>query len=124
VRPELVAVGVDERGGPPTQPDPLQGAACSAGQISIETAQSGLTCAVLAELAVAGKTIILGVLGLNDATVETAAVKPLGLSCDVVALLLAGRICQAAAEEAAGAAYPRRASPEPAGRRSRREPPT
>jgi 5-methyltetrahydropteroyltriglutamate--homocysteine methyltransferase len=44
-------------------------AACSADQISIETAQSGLDCAVLAELA--GKTIILGVLDLNDTAVET-----------------------------------------------------
>jgi 5-methyltetrahydropteroyltriglutamate--homocysteine methyltransferase len=45
-------------------------AACTAGQISVETAQSGLDCAVLAELP--GKTIILGVLDLNDMTVETA----------------------------------------------------
>jgi 5-methyltetrahydropteroyltriglutamate--homocysteine methyltransferase len=45
-------------------------AACSAQQISIETAQSGLDCAVLAELA--GKTIILGVLNLGDPAVETA----------------------------------------------------
>ncbi|HMH93847.1 MAG TPA: hypothetical protein VK586_22545, partial [Streptosporangiaceae bacterium] len=45
-------------------------AACSAQQISIETAQSGLDCAVLAELA--GKTIILGgVLNLGDPAVET-----------------------------------------------------
>jgi 5-methyltetrahydropteroyltriglutamate--homocysteine methyltransferase len=44
-------------------------AACSANQISIETAQSGLDCAVLAELS--GKTIILGVLDLNDQAVET-----------------------------------------------------
>ena len=44
-------------------------AACSADMISIETAQSGLDCSVLAELA--GKTIILGVLDLNDMTVET-----------------------------------------------------
>ena len=44
-------------------------AARTADQISIETAQSGLDCAVLAELA--GKTIILGVLDLNDMTVET-----------------------------------------------------
>jgi 5-methyltetrahydropteroyltriglutamate--homocysteine methyltransferase len=43
-------------------------AACTADQISIETAQSGLDCAVLADLA--DKTIILGVLDLNDATVE------------------------------------------------------
>ncbi|HEU5419523.1 MAG TPA: uroporphyrinogen decarboxylase family protein [Streptosporangiaceae bacterium] len=45
-------------------------AACTADQISIETAQSGLDCAVLAELP--GKTIILGVLDLNDMTVESA----------------------------------------------------
>jgi 5-methyltetrahydropteroyltriglutamate--homocysteine methyltransferase len=44
-------------------------AATIADQISIETAQSGLDCAVLAELA--PKTIILGVLNLGDATVET-----------------------------------------------------
>jgi 5-methyltetrahydropteroyltriglutamate--homocysteine methyltransferase len=43
-------------------------AACSADQISVETAQSGLDCAVLAELA--GKTIILGVLDLGDPAVE------------------------------------------------------
>jgi len=47
-------------------------AASTADQISIETAQSGLDCAVLAELA--GKTIILGVLNLGDATVETPEV--------------------------------------------------
>ena len=45
-------------------------AACSADQISLETAQSGLDCAVLAELA--GKTIILGVLNLGDPAVETS----------------------------------------------------
>jgi len=44
-------------------------AASHADQISIETAQSGLDCAVLAALE--GKTIILGVLDLNDLTVET-----------------------------------------------------
>jgi 5-methyltetrahydropteroyltriglutamate--homocysteine methyltransferase len=44
-------------------------AGCDCDMISIETAQSGLDCAVLAELA--GKTIILGVLDLNDVTVET-----------------------------------------------------
>ena len=38
-------------------------------QVSIETAQSGLDCAVLAELP--GKTIILGVLDLSDMSVET-----------------------------------------------------
>ncbi len=42
---------------------------CSCDQISIETAQSGLGCSVLAELT--DKTIILGVLDLNDMTVET-----------------------------------------------------
>ncbi len=45
-------------------------AACTAQQISIETAQSGLDCSVLAELP--GKTIILGVIDLNDMTVESA----------------------------------------------------
>jgi 5-methyltetrahydropteroyltriglutamate--homocysteine methyltransferase len=45
-------------------------AACTADQISIETAQSGLDCSVLTELP--GKTIILGVLDLGDPTVETA----------------------------------------------------
>ncbi|HZT52686.1 MAG TPA: 5-methyltetrahydropteroyltriglutamate--homocysteine methyltransferase [Stellaceae bacterium] len=39
------------------------------GQISIETAQSGLDCAVLARLP--GKTIILGVLDLSTEAVET-----------------------------------------------------
>jgi 5-methyltetrahydropteroyltriglutamate--homocysteine methyltransferase len=43
-------------------------AECTADQISIETAQSGLDCSVLASLA--GKTIILGVLNLGDETVE------------------------------------------------------
>lgn len=38
-------------------------------QVSIETAQSGLDCAVLEKLP--GKTIILGVLDLSDMTVET-----------------------------------------------------
>jgi 5-methyltetrahydropteroyltriglutamate--homocysteine methyltransferase len=47
-------------------------AACRADQISIETAQSGLDCSVLAELD--GKTIILGVLDLNDLTVEKPGV--------------------------------------------------
>jgi 5-methyltetrahydropteroyltriglutamate--homocysteine methyltransferase len=42
---------------------------CAADQISIETAQSGLDCSVLASLA--GKTIILGVLDLSAAAVET-----------------------------------------------------
>ena len=45
-------------------------AACRADQISIETAQSGLDCSVLATLD--GKTVILGVLDLNDMTVESA----------------------------------------------------
>jgi 5-methyltetrahydropteroyltriglutamate--homocysteine methyltransferase len=39
------------------------------GQISIETAQSGLDCSILAALD--GKTVILGVLNLGDQTVET-----------------------------------------------------
>jgi 5-methyltetrahydropteroyltriglutamate--homocysteine methyltransferase len=45
-------------------------AAAECDQISIETAQSGLDCSVLSELA--GKTIILGVLNLGDQAVETA----------------------------------------------------
>ncbi|MBO0771375.1 MAG: 5-methyltetrahydropteroyltriglutamate--homocysteine methyltransferase [Actinobacteria bacterium] len=45
-------------------------AAASCDQISIETAQSGLDCSVLSALA--GKTIILGVLNLGDHTVESA----------------------------------------------------
>jgi 5-methyltetrahydropteroyltriglutamate--homocysteine methyltransferase len=47
-------------------------AGCTADQISIETAQSALDCSVLAGLADAGKTIILGVLNLGDPTVESA----------------------------------------------------
>jgi 5-methyltetrahydropteroyltriglutamate--homocysteine methyltransferase len=47
---------------------------CVADQISIETAQSGLDCSVLAELASAGKTVILGVLNLGDPVVESATV--------------------------------------------------
>jgi 5-methyltetrahydropteroyltriglutamate--homocysteine methyltransferase len=43
----------------------------AAGQVSIETAQSGLDCAVLAKLP--SKTIILGVLDLSDLNVETPA---------------------------------------------------
>ena len=46
-------------------------AASKARQISIETAQSGLDCSVLAGLADAGKTIILGVLNLGDPAVES-----------------------------------------------------
>ncbi len=42
---------------------------CSCDQISIETAQSNLDCSVLAALD--GKTIILGVLDLNDPTAES-----------------------------------------------------
>jgi 5-methyltetrahydropteroyltriglutamate--homocysteine methyltransferase len=45
-------------------------AAADCDQVSIETAQSGLDCSVLAALA--GKTVILGVLNLGDETVETA----------------------------------------------------
>ncbi len=44
-------------------------AECSCDQISIETAQSGLDCSVLTALD--GKTIILGVLNLDDPVVET-----------------------------------------------------
>jgi 5-methyltetrahydropteroyltriglutamate--homocysteine methyltransferase len=45
-------------------------ARCACQQVSIETAQSGLDCAVLAELP--GKQIMLGCLDLNDPAVETA----------------------------------------------------
>ena len=45
----------------------LAGVECD--QISIETAQSGLDCSVLADLP--GKTIILGVIDLDDPAVET-----------------------------------------------------
>jgi 5-methyltetrahydropteroyltriglutamate--homocysteine methyltransferase len=45
-------------------------AAADCDQISIETAQSGLDCSVLTALD--GKTIILGVLDLDDPTVESA----------------------------------------------------
>jgi 5-methyltetrahydropteroyltriglutamate--homocysteine methyltransferase len=44
-------------------------AGCTCGQVSIETAQSNLDCAVLKSLP--GKKIILGVIDLNDMTVET-----------------------------------------------------
>jgi 5-methyltetrahydropteroyltriglutamate--homocysteine methyltransferase len=44
--------------------------ACKADQISIETAQPRLDCAVLSELP--HKTIILGVLDLGDMNVESA----------------------------------------------------
>ena len=44
----------------------LSGCACK--QVSIETAQSGLDCAVLQQLP--GKKILLGVIDLNDMTVE------------------------------------------------------
>jgi 5-methyltetrahydropteroyltriglutamate--homocysteine methyltransferase len=47
-------------------------AASHADQISIETAQSGLDLGVLSDLA--GKTIILGVIDLSDAEVETVEV--------------------------------------------------
>jgi 5-methyltetrahydropteroyltriglutamate--homocysteine methyltransferase len=43
--------------------------ACCCDQVSIETAQSGLDCAVLTALE--GKTVILGVLDLGDLAVET-----------------------------------------------------
>jgi 5-methyltetrahydropteroyltriglutamate--homocysteine methyltransferase len=45
---------------------------CTCGQVSIETAQSNLDCAVLARLA--GKKIVLGVIDLADMTVETPEV--------------------------------------------------
>ena len=44
-------------------------AGCSCQQVSIETAQSNLDCAVLAKLP--GKKIMVGCLDLNDLTVET-----------------------------------------------------
>jgi 5-methyltetrahydropteroyltriglutamate--homocysteine methyltransferase len=44
-------------------------AACDCDQISIETAQSNLDCSVLSALD--GKTIILGVIDLNDPAVDT-----------------------------------------------------
>jgi 5-methyltetrahydropteroyltriglutamate--homocysteine methyltransferase len=44
-------------------------AGCSCGQVSIETAQSKLDCAVLAKLE--GKKIMVGCLDLDDMTVET-----------------------------------------------------
>jgi len=47
-------------------------AACSCDAVSIETAQSGLDCSILAELP--GKKIILGVIDLGDHTVEPADV--------------------------------------------------
>ena len=45
-------------------------AACDVDQVSIETAQSNLDTSVLAALA--GKTVILGVIDLSDPSVETA----------------------------------------------------
>jgi len=44
-------------------------AACSCKQVSIETAQSNLDCAVLSKLA--GKKVMVGCLDLNDLAVET-----------------------------------------------------
>jgi 5-methyltetrahydropteroyltriglutamate--homocysteine methyltransferase len=44
-------------------------AGCGCRQVSIETAQSGLECAVLAQLP--GKSIMVGCLDLNDMAVET-----------------------------------------------------
>ena len=44
-------------------------AGCSCKQVSIETAQSGLDCSVLKQLP--GKKILLGVIDLNDMTIET-----------------------------------------------------
>jgi 5-methyltetrahydropteroyltriglutamate--homocysteine methyltransferase len=46
-------------------------AGCSCKQVSIETAQSNLDCSVLKTLP--GKKILLGVIDLNDMTVETPA---------------------------------------------------
>jgi 5-methyltetrahydropteroyltriglutamate--homocysteine methyltransferase len=45
---------------------------CTCGQVSVETAQSGLDCSVLAALS--GKSIMLGVIDLSDMNVETPAV--------------------------------------------------
>ena len=45
-------------------------AGCSCRQVSVETAQSNLDCAVLEKLG--GKRIMVGALDLNDPTVETA----------------------------------------------------
>jgi 5-methyltetrahydropteroyltriglutamate--homocysteine methyltransferase len=44
-------------------------AGCACDQVSVETAQSNLDCAVLAELA--GKKIMVGCIDLNDMSVET-----------------------------------------------------
>jgi 5-methyltetrahydropteroyltriglutamate--homocysteine methyltransferase len=44
-------------------------AGCTCHQVSVETAQSNLDCAVLAKLA--GKKIMVGAIDLNDMTVET-----------------------------------------------------
>jgi 5-methyltetrahydropteroyltriglutamate--homocysteine methyltransferase len=44
-------------------------AGCTCKQVSIETAQSNLDCAVLKQLP--GKKVLLGVIDLNDMTVET-----------------------------------------------------
>jgi 5-methyltetrahydropteroyltriglutamate--homocysteine methyltransferase len=49
-------------------------AECACDQISIETAQSALDCSALSPLSAAGKTVILGVLDLSTAEVETADV--------------------------------------------------
>jgi len=46
-------------------------AGCGCKQVSIETAQSGLDCSVLAKLA--GKQIMVGAIDLNDINVETSA---------------------------------------------------
>ena len=47
-------------------------AGCSCDQVSIETAQSNLDCAVLTGLP--GKQVLLGVLDLSDMTIETPAI--------------------------------------------------
>ncbi|HEY7656629.1 MAG TPA: uroporphyrinogen decarboxylase family protein [Burkholderiales bacterium] len=46
-------------------------AGCGCRQVSVETAQSGLDCSVLAKLA--GKQIMVGAINLNDLRVETPA---------------------------------------------------
>lgn len=46
-------------------------AECACDQVSVETAQSGLDCSALSPLSAAGKTVILGVLDLSTAEVET-----------------------------------------------------
>lgn len=52
---------------------------CTCGQVSVETAQSGLDCSVLAALS--GKSIMLGVIDLSDMNVETPAVVAARIRC-------------------------------------------